>query len=226
MAERVCYEVRIDARLRRLRSGQLAVPARLSPAAEVAPTPAPAASPTAIASPPEGRGERPDRQETPAAMTLPVDDPLAKGQPGPPVHRIRLRRDGTRPLVFDGVPVIELRRRIGVPGTDAPAAELALAFFLGPGPDDLVAQVVCRPLGVAALRPIHRAERISDAGEFARFLAGFRPDQSVPLPRGEDLDCRDAALSVATALRRGATAMLRFCEKAGLDRRKETTCPT
>lgn len=104
--------------------------------------------------------------------------------------RYRLRRDGARPLVFDGALLLRLAAR--TPGSDSadgsaapecgsggrqeqPGAALQTLDLFVTDAGAVVAAIRVEAEGTAPFRPIFRARTIAAADEFATFLADHDP---------------------------------------------------
>ena len=131
-----------------------------SPAtAPAEPAPAPTPAPARRANPPE-------RQPAP---------------PAPRLHeRIVLRRDGARPLVFDGLPLLGHRRE----DPDSGAA-FALSLYLA-ADGRAVAQLALHPLDPLTAQPVHGVAVIDTAADLGRLIDQFDPSAALPCPLGMD----------------------------------------
>lgn len=94
--------------------------------------------------------------------------PANPGPAGPGWTRLRLRRDGQRPLIFQGMLIMEMNCR------SQPDDLMSVALYTDDA-GSLFAAASCHPgLHVAAL-PVHRSRKVSSAGDYADFLAECRP---------------------------------------------------
>ena len=178
------YTVRVSAELRRLRRGAPPGPERSS-------------SDTAAAPP------APEPAVAGGAAPLAADGPAGRfGQ------RLRLRRDGRRPLVVEGVPLASFTAEAPLPPRDAettgmageaivaaegPAsvssgteggereaglAEHTLAFFLTRD-GRVVAQLRLLVPEQSPARPVHRVAELDSREDLCRFLDGYRPEEAL-----------------------------------------------
>lgn len=95
-------------------------------------------------------------------------------------RRTVLRRDGGRPLVFDGVPLLGHRH-----DDTACGARFALSLFLA-ADGRAVAQLVLEPLDPLTAQPVHGVAIIDTAADLGRLLAHFDPSAALPCPLGMD----------------------------------------
>lgn len=112
-------------------------------------------------------------REMPAA-----ERPALVPQPLPeaaPTHwqRIRLRRDGRRPLIFDGAPIFSASARTA---TGQGEAEQSIGLFYSKS-GQLVAQIAVIPPADIPAWPIHRCETVADTDAFANFVDNYQPSQ-------------------------------------------------
>ncbi len=205
------YEVHITPHLRALRAAQRARPRAEWVAPEPPAHPQSANTPTAADPTPE---------------TSEVDATPNVAATAMPSRRIRLRRDGARPLVFDGLPLFTAEHRavLAEAGPARDAATLRLAIYLDAGSSELVVQTSCEPSHPGPIRQVFRAERVADDEALWRCLRGFRPERAIALT-GTDA-AAPWRCAAAQALRDAAAALISSTNSAGDDRRKETACPT
>lgn len=114
--------------------------------------------------------------------------------------RYRLRRDGARPLVFDGALLLHLAAR--TPGSDSadgsaapecgsgkrqaqPGAALQTLDLFVTDAGAVVAAIRVEAEGAAPFRPIFRARTIDAADEFATFLADHDPGAAAGIGRAQ-----------------------------------------
>lgn len=113
---------------------------------------------------------------TAAAAVQTAEERAPQPPAQPTAQTIRLRRDGARPLRFDGAQV--LRR-------DAPAGGGGMRFSLAlyvARTGELVASAIARPDDDALAGEVHAAAMLEDAAAFDRLLEGFAPENAVPEP--------------------------------------------
>lgn len=90
-------------------------------------------------------------------------------------ERIRLRRDGARPLVFLGAALLEETDEADLQLADCPVTvRQHLALYLS-ADDSLVLAARREIEGVTATRPMHLARRVTDVAQLPRLLAGLDP---------------------------------------------------
>ncbi|TKD17484.1 hypothetical protein FBT96_14255 [Rhodobacter capsulatus] len=138
------------------------------------------------ARPPERASAAPAWQEPPL---LPEPEPPAQGPvtaPSPDVgdtdtcplalrERIRLRRDGARPLVFLGAALLEETDEADLQLAECPVTvRQRVALYLS-ADDSLVLAAQREIEGVSATRPMHLARRVTDVAQLPRLLAGLDP---------------------------------------------------
>jgi hypothetical protein len=151
----------------------------------------------------EGRADRPT--EFPAAahaVAAPAPDPaLAPRAERDDRRRIVLRRDGARPLVFDGLPLI------GAACDDPDSgARFELAVYVAE-PDMAVAQLAMRAPEDGPARDVHHVEPVAAAADLDRLLDGFDPAAALPCALGLSPELEAA---VADAARRLGDGYARF----------------
>lgn len=90
-------------------------------------------------------------------------------------ERVRLRRDGARPLVFLGAALLEEADEADLRLADCPVTvRQHLALYLS-ADDSLVLAARREIEGVTATRPMHLARRVTDVAQLPRLLAGLDP---------------------------------------------------
>lgn len=111
--------------------------------------------------------------ETAIAPTAKLASRSEPAKPDPSFwSEIILRRDGQRPIMFRGLPVLSRSCSARVaPGS----AEQRLTVYLAEG-DLLYASLVFEPPNDACAHPSHRCQPIRDKGEFELFLKDWRPE--------------------------------------------------
>lgn len=139
-----------------------------------------------LARPPERASAAPVWQGPPP---LPEPEPQAQGPvtaPSPDVgdpdtcplalrERIRLRRDGARPLVFTGAALLEETDEADLQLAERPVTvRQRVALYLS-ADDSLVLAAQREIEGVAAARPMHLARTVTDVTQLPRLLAGLDP---------------------------------------------------
>lgn len=155
------FSIRISPELRRLR-GKASPPEHPLPEAE--PEPELEAAPEPVLVQPAPEPERP---------------PEAPGRPRGALQR--LRRDGARPLCFEGLPILSMAlgpARVALAGKDS-AGQLAL-YLASDG--RIAAQIRGRSEKFPA-RPVFRAEWISDPAELSQMLRSSGQDPARSRPR-------------------------------------------
>ena len=141
------------------------------------------------------------RKKRPAA-------PLPEPKPEParrttlaPLERVVLRRDGQRPLVFDGAGLLALAH-----ADEDSAAEFRLGLYLA-ADGRAVVSLALRPTGSEPAQEIHRAEAVDTAGDLGFLLDRFDPGLALPCPLGMP---EDRAAAVTDRTRRLAEGYARF----------------
>ena len=138
----------------------------------------------------------------------------APQQPAPEVpdtvnwDQIVLRRDGQRPLVFRGLPVLT-RNCISARG----GGEQTLALYLA---DDrtVYASLTFAPPQTAPARPAHHCQSIQTQSEFVRFVNGWCPEMS--FEAGAAPDSHQHLAADKSAVRSAFNAMAADCLSKGV----------
>jgi hypothetical protein len=86
---------------------------------------------------------------------------------------VSLRRDGQRPLVFVGLPLLDRRC---VTDSPAPRCEQALTFYMAQD-GTLYARLAFEPSESCPAWPSYRGEPIHDPGDLAALLRKWQPEQ-------------------------------------------------
>lgn len=187
------FTVRIDPELRRLwRALGAGGPPETARAAAGGPTPA---------------------GEAPAAAPEPVADRPAATRPDER-RRIALRRDGRRPLLIEGAPLLSTAL-----DDDETGARVALALYLA-ADGSAAASLTLEPPPGAPARSVHLADRIDAPEELRRLLDRLDPADALPGVVGADPALAEAVRETGLRL---AAAVARF--RDGL-RRSGTAAPS
>lgn len=154
-------------------------------------------------------------RSAPPPMTV-VTEPDAPA-PGPMSQmpewqRIALRQDGARPLVFRGVPVVDLRQSIAAPEGEA---ELQIALYLGEA-GNFFAGLSAVPATSMPGRPLFRARALEAEADFTLLLEDFTPEACVEPIFGTDAAQRDLLSRAQLALRAAFTSMVADCLNKGM----------
>lgn len=125
------------------------------------------------------RAARRGTPAAPPAETRPPDRPAPAREMAPlRWQRIRLRRDGARPLVFEGLGL--LSRRVETPLTpDGPCLEQLFELYLARH-GDLVARLALLVPDGAPARPVHSVLRLGPGTTRETLVAAHDPARGLP----------------------------------------------
>jgi len=120
-------------------------------------------------------------------------------------QQIVLRRDGERPLVFRGLPI--LTRRC-VSDKVAGSGEQTLAFYLAED-RTIYASLIFEPPETTPARPAHQCQPIRDQSDLVSFVRGWYPEMS--FEAGIAWECHQHLAAAKSAVRSAFNSMAADC---------------
>jgi hypothetical protein len=157
-------------------------------------------------------------RDMPAPVALPPGQVVAPAMPdrldASPVvwPEVRLRRDGQRPMLFRGLPVMS---RLCTADLAAGTAEQRLTLYVAEG-DLLYASLVFEPPETACARPSHRCQPIRDRDEFELFLKAWHPESHLETVFASGPQHQESLAAGQVAVRSSFITMAADCLSKGV----------